>query len=168
MNIILVMNAQKSFLSPTGSVYLGERAEILKVRLADFLSSCETEKVFLREKHALSDEFFRTDVTHSVVNTPEFHICDELIKYANTVEDKIRYDALFKTGLKDRLVRSKVKRITMCGLETHTSVLFTSESLCNLGYEVEVIEPCCMSRDVHMHDYALNLMRHALGVRIRG
>lgn len=166
--MILVMDAQNSFLDESGSVYLGKRAEILVIRLKDFLASSSDHKLFFRTVHALNDDFFRSDVTHSVVSTQDVPVCSELQKYANEIEDKTRYDAFFGTTLRDSISNKKIKKAVICGLETHTSILFTAGSLRNMGIEVEVIEPCCMSRDQHMHDYAIALMRNSLGVRISG
>ncbi|GAH13590.1 unnamed protein product [marine sediment metagenome] len=56
MDVLLVMNPQNSFLSKQGQIYMGERAETLKVRLVDFLSSFSRKKIFFREKHALEDD----------------------------------------------------------------------------------------------------------------
>ena len=58
MDVLLVMNPQNSFLSVLGHVYMGERAEILKVRLVEYLSRFTKKIIFFREKHALEDEFF--------------------------------------------------------------------------------------------------------------
>ena len=166
MDIILVMNPQNSFFSPGGSVYMGEKAEILKTRLADFLSGFNKTKIFLREKHAEEDIFFMSDVTHSIANTEDFLICNELKKYANLVVDKTRYCALFNNNLESVLKQKNVKSIGIVGVETHTSILFTAEELRNRNYEVIVIEPCSASRDGYLHGYAITLMKHCLGVRI--
>jgi nicotinamidase-related amidase len=166
MDILLVMNPQNSFLTETGSVYMGEKAEILKVRLADFLSSFNGLKLFFREKHALEDKFFINDTTHSVVNTSDFTISDQLKKYASEFWDKTRYSAFFETNLENFLGQKRARHVGIVGVETHTSVLFTAEELRNRGYEVSVIEPCVMSRDDYLHGYAITLMKNFLGVRI--
>lgn len=166
MDILLVMNPQNSFFSKEGLVYMGERAEILKVRLADYLSKFNKEIIFFREKHAAEDDFFIADKTHSVANTPDFLICKELKKYGHINMDKIRYSALYETPLEDNLLKRRVKHIGIVGVETHTSVLFTAEELRNRSYDVTVVEPCVMSRDDYLHGYAITLMRHSLGVRI--
>lgn len=166
MDVLLVMNPQNSFLSKSGRVYMGERAEILKVRLTDFLSKFLKTKIFFREKHALEDDFFISDQTHSIANTEDFLICETLKKYANLSLDKTRYNALFETKLEASLLQLKAKHIGIVGVETHTSVLFTAEELRNRNYEVTVVEPCVMSRDDFLHGYAITLMRHYLGVRI--
>lgn len=145
---------------------MGEKAEILKVRLKDYLSSFKKEIVFFREKHAEEDDFFISDKTHSVANTPDFLITKTLKKYGRTIMDKTRYNALFDTGFEDLLLKKRIKHIGIVGVETHTSVLFTAEELRNRCYDVTVVEPCVMSRDDHLHGFAITLMRHCLGVRV--
>jgi nicotinamidase-related amidase len=166
MDILLVMNPQNSFLTVGGSVYMGEKAEILKVRLVDFLSGFNKPKLFFREKHALEDKFFINDVTHSVTNTSDFAISDSLKKHANEFWDKTRYSAFFDTNLENFLSQKRARHVGIIGVETHTSVLFTAEELRNRGYEVSVVEPCVMSRDDYLHGYAVSLMKNFLGVRI--
>jgi nicotinamidase/pyrazinamidase len=166
MDILLVMNPQNSFLTEGGSVYMGEKAEILKVRMADFLSSFNNPKVYIREKHALEDKFFINEITHSVANTSDFAVSDQIKKYATDFWDKTRYSAFFDTNLEGFLRQKRVNHVGIIGVETHTSVLFTAEELRNRGYEVSVVEPCVMSREDYLHGYAITLMKNFLGVRI--
>lgn len=162
----MVMNPQNSFFSKDGLVYMGEKAEILKVRLVDFLSRFNKEVIFFREKHAAEDDFFISDQTHSVANTPDFLIHKDLKKYGHLNMDKTRYNALFDTTLEDILLKKRIKHIGIVGVETHTSVLFTAEELRNRSYDVTVVEPCVMSRDDYLHGFAISLMRHSLGVQV--
>ena len=165
--MIFVMCPQNSFLDPQGSVYLGERAEILKVRMVDYLSEFQNErKIFFREKHAEADQFFSNDVTHSVVNTPDFHIVDCLKKYADVIFDKTRYSGFFNTGLDDFLKKERITQVSLIGLETHTSILFTAEELRNRGIDVKMIEPLTASRQDHLHNVSISLMANHLGVHI--
>jgi len=166
MDILLVLNCQNSFLSEKGTVYMGEKAEILKVRLADYLKSFSGTRLFLREVHAMEDDFFISDKTHSIANSEDFQINDSLKKYADITEDKTRYTAFFDTAILEELVLKRVKHVGLVGVETHTSILFTAEDLRNKNYEVTVIEPCVKARDDYMHGSAITLMRHYLGVRI--
>lgn len=166
MDIILVMNPQNSFFSPTGSVFMREKAEILKIRLIDFLKGFSKTKIFLRETHAMEDTFFRSDKTHSIANEEDYQIHEALKQYADIIENKIRYSALYETHILSEIMKRKAKNIGIIGVETHTSVLFTAEELRNRNYEVTVIEPCVMARDDYLHGYAITLMRHYLGVKI--
>jgi len=166
VDIAFIMNAQNSYLSPTGSVYLGERAEVLKVRLADWLSDCGMKRVFFREKRSIQDSFYRSDVTHSIATTEDFFIAPELLKFADVVYDKTRYSAFHKTGLETYAKQEGLRTAVVLGLETHTSVLFSVEEFRNLGYEVRVVEPCTLSRDDFLHGWAVSLMRNCLGVEV--
>ena len=166
MDCLFVMNLQNSFLSPQGSIYMGEKAEILKVRLKDYLSGFHGTKIFFRETHAPGDTFFSTDKTHSVATSEDFSVPESLRGFANFYIDKTRYNAFFNTSLEANLKHNKVKSVGIVGLETHTSILFTAEDLRSNGYDVEVIEPCVMARDESLHSFAITLMRHYLGVRI--
>ena len=162
----MVMCPQNSFLSPKGSVYMGDKAEILCIRLGDFLSSFSKTKVFFREKHAMEDSFFATDKTHSVATTEDYQVHEGLKKYANFFYDKTRYSAFYDNQLDGFLRQRNVREVGMVGVETHTSILFTAEELRNRGYDVTVIEPCTMSRDDQLHGFAISLLKHSLGVEI--
>jgi nicotinamidase-related amidase len=151
---------------------MGDKAEILRIRLEDYLSGFNGLKVFFREKHAVEDDFFINDKTHSIVNTEDFHIIESLRKYSSwplptsIIFDKTRYSAFYNTGLDVFLKKEHVGKVIMAGIETHTSILFTAEELRNRGYEVTVIEPCTMSRDNFLADYAISLMKNCLSVGI--
>jgi len=166
MDNLLVLNPQKTWFSPEGSMYMGEKSDILKVRMLDYISSFEGNRIFIREKHVVEDEFFVSDKTHSIANSKEFAIEDEFKPYVKDVIDKTRFSAFFKTPLSDQLEKIKAKSVGLIGLETHTSVLFTAEELCNRGYRVTVIEPCVMSRENYFHNLAVSLMANFLGIHI--
>lgn len=162
----MIMNPQNSWFSPIGGVYMGEKSEILKIRIADYLSGFPGKKLFFREKHSVEDKFFSCDKTHSIANTEEFKIEESLKSYADLFYDKTRYSGFFNTNLENFLKTEKINHVGLMGVETHTSILFTAEELRNQGYNVTVIEPCTMSRDDFMHGYAISLMVNFLGVHI--
>lgn len=165
MEYLLVMCPQNSFFDPKGSVYLGEKAEILKVRLDNYLSSYHGRKIFFREKHLEADTFFSSDKTHSVVNSFDFNVYDSFKKYADIFYDKERYSGFYNTGFEVLLKKDRVTMVTIIGVETHTSILFTAEELRNRNIEVLLIEPLTMSRDDYMHNCAVSLMINSLGVK---
>jgi nicotinamidase-related amidase len=160
------MCPQNSFLDPKGSVYMGEKAENLKVRLIDYISTYSGVKIFFREKHAEQDTFFVTDKTHSIANTYDYAVCDCFKNMANLFYDKIRYSGFYGTDFDTYLKREHVQSLFLAGVETHTSILFTAEELRNRGIEVNLLEPLTASRDDYMHDAAISLMVNCLGVKI--
>jgi nicotinamidase/pyrazinamidase len=166
MDILMVMCPQNSFFSPKGSVYMGESADILLVRLVDYLSTFKKSRIFLKEKHAMEDTFFVADKTHSVATTEDYQVPKALTKFADFSYDKVRYSAFFESQVDIFLRQRNARHVGLVGVETHTSILFTAEELRNRNYEVTVVEPCTMSRDEHMHGFAISLMKHSLGVRM--
>ena len=166
MEIMLIMCPQNSFLHPQGTVYMGEKAETLKVRLIDYLSGFSGKRIFFRQKRAEADDFFVNDKTHSVVNTFDFHVLDDLKKYADIFYDITRYSGLYQSGLEIYLKKEQVQSVFVAGVETHTSVLFTVEELRNRGMNVTVLEPLTVSRDDYMHNAAVSLMTNVLGARL--
>ncbi|RKY81812.1 hypothetical protein DRQ07_03100 [candidate division KSB1 bacterium] len=165
---LLALNLQNSFLSEKGSLYMGEKAETLKIRVMDFLSKFSGKKIFVREIHGKEDTIFMSEKTHSIANSYDCEIHENLRKFADLKDDKTYYDALYNTEIETLIKKQNTKDITVIGLETHTSVMFTVNSLCNRGYNVSVIEPCVMSREDYLHGCAITIMRHYLNVRING
>lgn len=168
MEILLVMCPQNSFFDSHGSIYLGEKAESLKIRLVDYLSDFPGKRVFFREKHAEADDFFINDKSHSLVNSFDFNVVEDLKKYAHVFYDKTRYSGFYGTNFEALLKKEKVTSVVITGVETQTSILFTVEELRNRNIEVSIIEPLIASRDDFLHDNALSLMVNYLGVKIRG
>lgn len=161
---ILVMCPQNSFFDPKGSIYTGDKSEILKIRLIDYLKEYKGKKIFFREKRALSDTFFANDVTHSIVNTFDYRICDCFSPFADLIYDKTRYSGFFNTELDLFLRKGNVKSVFLIGIETQTSILYTAEELKNRNVDVTIIEPLTASRDDYMHNVAMSLMINSLGV----
>jgi nicotinamidase-related amidase len=67
--------------------------------------------------------------------------------------------AFFRTELEQHLIRLRVRRLTLVGLETHTAVLLTAADALSRGYEVVVPDPCVAARDADSHAGALRLLR---------
>lgn len=69
--------------------------------------------------------------------------------------------AFFGTSLDTALQARGVRRVTLVGLETHTSVLLTAAEALSRGYEVVVPDPCVYASDPAAHAAALLLLRQA-------
>lgn len=67
--------------------------------------------------------------------------------------------AFFDTGLAELLEQAQVRRLTLVGLETSTSILLTAADAYARGYEVVVPEPCVCARNPGDHRFALHLIR---------
>ena len=67
--------------------------------------------------------------------------------------------AFFDTDLGDTLRDLKVRRLTVAGLETHTSVLLTAADAVARGFQVVVPDPCVCATNPDDHRFALRQIR---------
>src|SRR5688572_9781165 len=67
--------------------------------------------------------------------------------------------AFFDTDLGDSLQQQRVRRLTIVGLETHTSVLLTAADAVARGFQVVVPDPCVCAANPDDHRFALRQIR---------
>lgn len=67
--------------------------------------------------------------------------------------------AFFDTDLDATLRDSKVRRLTLVGLETHTSVMLTAADAVARGFQVVVPDPCVCASTPDDHRFALRQIR---------
>lgn len=169
MEAVIACGLQKSYFHKSGTKYLGDKAEILKVRLVSYLRSLDRKKttVFLvREVHQPNDKFYLRTKTHSLVGTPDIEIPEAFKPYVKMVINTTRPNALYSTPLESELNKIKPRRVYVVGAETHTNVLFTAEELRNRGYEVKAYEALMMSEDDYLHALGITMLSNTLSVRI--
>ena len=95
LDCLLVLCPQNSFLSPTGTMYQGDKAETLKIRMKDYLKGFRNPKVFIREKRSINDPFYKADKTFNIATTGDYQVPDDLRPLADFFHDKTRYNALY-------------------------------------------------------------------------
>jgi nicotinamidase-related amidase len=67
--------------------------------------------------------------------------------------------AFFDTDLGETLKDLKIRRVTLVGLETHTSVLLTAADAVARGFQVVVPDPCVCATSLEDHNFALRQIR---------
>jgi nicotinamidase-related amidase len=67
--------------------------------------------------------------------------------------------AFYDSDLGETLAAQRIKRLTLVGTETHTSVLLTAADAIARGFEVVVPDPCVCARDPLDHKFALRQIR---------
>jgi nicotinamidase-related amidase len=67
--------------------------------------------------------------------------------------------AFFDTDLGDTLRELAIRRLTLTGLETHTSVLLTAADAVARGFQVVVPDPCVIATSLDDHRFALRQIR---------
>lgn len=72
---------------------------------------------------------------------------------------KPSFSCFYNTELDVTLALLKVNKITLTGMQTHTSVLCTAIDAFSRGLEVATPQTCVYSRDHRKHELALKLIR---------
>ena len=107
---VIVVDMQKGFMAPGGTLYCGDAARKIVPRVRDRL---EREKeagaalFFTRDSHLPDDREFEIFPPHCVEGTSDEEIIDELadLEHDARVIKKRRYSAFFETDLADQLAR---------------------------------------------------------------
>lgn len=170
MNLIIGCGLQKAYLHSKGSKYLGEKANILDVRLQSYFKSLDMSKNILytlREVHQPDDSFFSDKKSGSIVGSEDIEILEFYKAYGKFVFNIIRYNAFYKTPLESEIYKLKPEKVYIVGVETHSIVLFTAEELRNRGLDVTVIEPLVTSKEDYLHAVGITLLKNILTVEIK-
>jgi len=170
MDAVVACGLQNAWFSSKGSMYLGDRADVLKVRMEAYLKEQKARGSLIfgvREVHHASDTFYRRGRSHSVVGSLDVDIPEAFKPYVKLVVNATRPSAFFATMLDSELKKAKPKAVHVLGLETHMAVLFTAEELRNRDYEVVVPEALTASGDEYLHALGINLLANSLSVVVQ-
>ena len=170
-NAVLVVDMQKGFMAPGGTLFCGEAARAI---IGPIRSRAERERAegaaifFTQDTHASDDKEFEMFPPHCIAGSEDHDLLDELGSLAlnATVIQKRRYSALFETDLAKRLVALNPEKVVVMGDCTDICVLHTVADLRNRDYRVEVPADCVASFDAEQHTWALDHMEKILGAQI--
>ena len=170
---VIVVDMQKGFVDPQGTLYCGDEARRI---ISPLKARAEREKAdgaalfFTQDSHAPDDEEFRMFPPHCVAGSRDEEIIDELSGLAAGARlvKKRRYSAFFETDLAGQLASIGPEEVVVMGVCTDICVLHTVADLRNRDYAVEVPADCVASFDPEQHEWALNHMEKILGARITG
>lgn len=167
-DVVLGMSLQRSYFHSTGSVYLGEKADVLRVRIESYFKSTSRENVifFTREIHQSNDTFFKKRRTHSVVGSDDIDFMECFKVFPKFVVNVNRYNAFYGTPLEAELSKIRPRRVYLVGVETPTNILYTAGALRERGYEVTIYEPLVTAEDDYMHTAAINMLSSMLSVDV--
>ena len=87
MDVVVACGIQHAYFGKTGTRYLGDKADILKVRVGSFLAEerARGSVVFAaREVHQPNDPFYRQMKSHSVVGTEDIEIPEAFKPYISS------------------------------------------------------------------------------------
>ena len=170
-NALIVVDMQRGFMSPEGTLYCGDAARQIIPRVRELVESEAARGsliVFTADTHTPDDKEFAMFPPHCVVGTSDVEIIPELAALAaqHTVLPKRRFSAFFETDLSQRLAAFGPERIIVVGDCTDICVLHTVADARNRDYPVEVPSACVTSFDANGHVWALKHMEKILGAHV--
>jgi len=170
-NAVIVVDMQKGFMAPEGTLYCGDAAREIIPRIRARVEQEQANGAmvfFTQDSHAPDDKEFQMFPAHCVAGSEEEEIIDELAGLAADARiiKKRRYSAFFETDLADQLAELEPDRVVVMGGCTDICVLHTVSGLRNRDYAVEVPADGVASFDPEQHEWALNHMEKILGAQI--
>jgi nicotinamidase-related amidase len=168
---VIVVDMQKGFLAPQGTLYCGDEARAIIPRIKERV---EREKgagaaiFFTQDSHVPDDREFEMFPPHCIEGTEEEEIIDELasLSAAARIVKKRRYSAFYNTDLEGQLAEFQPDEVVVMGDCTDICVLHTVSGLRNRDFAVEVPADCVASFDPAQHEWALDHMEKILGAQI--
>jgi len=128
------------------------------------------EVVFTRFINRPDSSFVRNGWS-GCMESPETDICPMLKPYLEdaAVFEKYGFSAFRADGMHEYLKRKGITEIHLCGTDTDACVLASAYDGFELGYDVEIIEELCASRNgKEYHQMGLSLLRKNLAVSADG
>jgi nicotinamidase/pyrazinamidase len=168
---VIVVDMQRGFMSPEGTLYCGDAARSIIPRVRDLVekeAAAASLVIFTADTHKPDDLEFAMFPPHCIEGTPETEIIPELADLAarHTILPKRRYSAFFETDLAERLAAFRPEKVIVVGDCTDICVMHTVADARNRDYPVEVPADCVASFDAGAHTWALEHMQRILGARV--
>ena len=170
-NAVIVVDMQKGFMTPEGTLYCGDDAREIIPRVRERVEeehASGSTIFFTQDSHVADDKEFEMFPPHCIEGTVEEEIIDELSRLAAGAEivKKRRYSAFYNTDLADQLAALQPDKVVVMGDCTDICVLHTVSELRNRDYPVEVPADCVASFDAQQHEWALGHMEKILGATV--
>lgn len=168
-NVVICLNMQINYFSSKGSACNIGKYKVVRDNVKQCLKDLGKDVydiIYTRDIRSPEDDFHGHQPTQCMVGTLDVNMVEGLPKSSNILIPTSRPSALFKTPIRNLLVRNDPTSVYLVGAETNSAVLFTASDLRNLGYNVKVVEPMTIARDDYAHNNAISLMADVLGVEI--
>ncbi len=166
---LLVIDMQKDFCYPNGSLYGGDHLRNIfdPIRDAVIYARGKMPIIFTQDWHRKDDVEFKIWNAHCVENTWGAEIIDEIpVEEEDYIVRKRRYSAFFGTDLDLTLRELKIEKLYLTGVLTNICVLHTAADAVLRGYSVSVIKDCTAALNDYDYNYALHHMKNVFNAEI--
>jgi nicotinamidase-related amidase len=169
MRALLVIDMQNDFCRENGTLFVKQNQTIIP-RIKREIELCRKARVpiiYTQDWHEPNDAEFELWPKHCIRQSWGAEIVDELKPAPrDLVVRKNTYSAFFKTRLDSSLRKLGIKTLILTGCITYFCVLFTAKDAHERGYRLIAKRDCLGFVSRKMHEFALDLMRHAFKARI--
>lgn len=169
MEVLVIVDMQKDFCYPQGTLYIKGVEKIFEntKKVVERARDRDIKVFFTQDWHREDDEEFKVWPKHCIMNTWGAEIIDELRpKKEDYYVKKRRYSAFFATDLDLTLRELKVEKIFLCGVATNICVLHTAGDATMKGYKVAIIEDCTKALSDFDQEYAIRHMKNVFNADI--
>jgi|Deesub1362A_J573_1020465.scaffolds.fasta_scaffold00619_14 nicotinamidase-related amidase len=166
---VIVVDMQKDFCYPDGSLFAGEHVKEIFSPLRDFIARARKQSlvIFTQDWHRKDDPEFKIWPSHCIMGTEGAEVIDELeARETDYFIRKRRYSAFFSTDLDLVLRENGCRNIVLSGVLTNICVLHTAADAVSRGYEVWLLKDCTKALADYDYEYAINHMENVLNVKI--
>ena len=167
---VLVIDMLIDFLSPSGSLYVGDEAAGVVFPISELLKkerASGAKVIYICDHHTPEDAEFKMFPAHCIAGTAGAEIIPELKpRQEDVIIYKRRYSAFSGTELDITLREYQITKLLLVGVCTNICVLYTAADARNLNYSVSVPKECVASFNPAAHEFALGEMGRTLGVEV--
>lgn len=172
MKALLVIDMLNDFIDPQGTLYCGESARRIILRVRDLVDSFAAGRqliVYLRDAHDPNDKEFQLFPPHAIAGSWGGQVIPELTPPPGAlVLDKTRFTAFYRTDLERVLAEAHPEEVWVSGVVTSICVMDTVGDLRNRDYTPVVPVEAVADFDPQFHEFALKRMQRVYGAKLVG
>lgn len=168
-DVVLCLNLQVNYFSSKGSSYLGEKAKLVRDCITRDLRNLDHgiyDIIYTRDVRSPEDTFYSHAKTQCTVGTLDVNMVEGLSRAKSLVISASRPSAVWRTPLLSEIKKSDPANVYLVGAESDSAVLFTAADLKNQGYNVKVVEPLIVCKDLYLHNFSITIMTDNLGIDV--
>ncbi len=170
MDVLLVSDMLKDFMTPKGALYCGAEARKIIPFIAQKIDKCresDCKVIYVCDAHRTDDKEFKMFNPHCVEGTEGAQIIEELKPQdEDIIVKKTTYSAFYGTELEKILKELAPGTVYVAGVCTSICVMDMVGGLGNRGYRTVVYRDGVADFDTEAHEFALKRMKDIYGAEI--
>ena len=148
--------------------FINKYTKHIPQKIADFIESRQKKFDFILFSQFVNSEnsnWVKLSNWHKMFKSPDIDIVPELKKFItkNNLFTKTAFSCFNVKAFKDFVENNKIRKLYICGLDTHACVYSTALTAYELGYDIKIItDLCAASHGIKYHKNALEALKKNL------